>query len=149
MRVPALKISELGTKALLFVLTVLISTGAVLAQAQASTADLSGTVVDPNEAVVAGASVTARNSATGITRTVTSGSDGRYQIIGLPPGDYELTAEAATFKKVAISPIKLTVGQSADLKIKMEIGAADCRCKCIGRRGRTYRIDPNDGCDHH
>ena len=46
-----------------------------LGQAQVSTADLSGTVVDPNEAVVPGAMVTARNTATGVTRNVTTGSD--------------------------------------------------------------------------
>ena len=125
MKLPLFKVSGIGVRALLFVLTVFICAGLVFAQAQASTADLSGTVVDPNDAVVAGATVTAKNSATGIERTVTSGSDGTYQIIGLPPGEYQITAEAATFKKVSISPVKLTVGQSADLKIKMEIGAAD------------------------
>ena len=67
-------------------------------QAATSTADLSGTVADPNGAVVAGATVTARNSATGFSRNVSSGSDGTYTFIGLPPGDYEVTAEAPTFK---------------------------------------------------
>ncbi|MEP6847496.1 MAG: TonB-dependent receptor, partial [Acidobacteriota bacterium] len=60
-----------------------------------------------------------------ITRTVTSSGSGTYQIIALSPGQYEVTAEAATFKKVSIKPVRLTVGQSADLTIKMEIGAAD------------------------
>ena len=39
-----------------------------LGQAATSTSDLSGTVVDPNDAVVAGATVTARNLATGLSR---------------------------------------------------------------------------------
>jgi hypothetical protein len=91
-------------------------------QAQATGADLMGTVVDPNEAVVSGAIVTARDIATGITRTTTTGDDGTYRFIGLPPGQYEIGAEAATFKKVIISPVKLTVGQSAELKIKLQIG---------------------------
>ena len=52
----------------------------------------------------------------------TTGDDGSYRLIALPPGEYEVTAEAATFKKVAISPVKLTVGQSAELRIKMEVG---------------------------
>jgi len=125
MKVSPFKVSGIGVRILLVVLTIFACAGLIFAQAQASTADLSGTVVDPNDAVVAGATVTAKNSATGIERTVTTGSDGTYQIIGLPPGEYQITAEAATFKKVSISPVKLTVGQSADLKIKMEIGAAD------------------------
>lgn len=94
-----------------------------LAQAQATAADLYGTVVDPNDAVVAGATVTANSSATGISRTTTSGDDGAYTFIGLPPGEYEISAEAPTFKKVVISPVRLTVGQSAELRIKLEIGA--------------------------
>jgi hypothetical protein len=93
------------------------------AQAQATAADLNGTVVDPNGAVVAGATVTARNNATGFSRTTTSSDEGVYNFIGLPPGEYEISAEAANFSKTVISPVKLTVGQSAELQIKLEIGA--------------------------
>lgn len=93
-------------------------------QAQATGADLTGTVTDPNGAVVSGATVTVRNNAAGITRTTTTGDDGTYKFISLPPGEYEITAEATNFKKVIISPVKLTVGQSADLTIKLEIGAS-------------------------
>ncbi len=95
-----------------------------MGQSQATAADLSGSVTDPTGAVVAGATVTAKGIGNGITRTVTANGEGNYQFIGLPPGDYEITAEAATFKKVVISPVKLTVGQSADLTIKLEIGAS-------------------------
>jgi hypothetical protein len=98
--------------------------GAVSAfpQSQSATADLTGTVVDPNGAVVPGASVTARNLGTGIARTVTTSEDGTYRLIALPPGDYEVTSDAQSFKKVVISPVKLTVGQSAQLRINMEVG---------------------------
>ena len=94
------------------------------AQAQATGADLTGTVVDPNDAIVNGATVTARNVAAGITRTATTGDDGTYRFINLAPGEYEISAEAANFKRVIISPVKLTVGQSAELKIRLEIGAS-------------------------
>jgi hypothetical protein len=97
----------------------------VFSQAQSSTADLSGTISDPNGAVVPGAVVTARNIATGAMRTVTANDSGTYQFLGLPPGDYEITAEAATFKRTVISPVKLTVGQSAELAISLEIGGSD------------------------
>ena len=107
------------------VLALAFACATAIGQAQVSTADLVGTVVDPNDAVVAGATVTARNMSTGQSRNVTSGTDGTYSLIGLPPGDYEVTAEAPTFKKVVISPVRLTVGQSAELRIKMEIGAQD------------------------
>ena len=103
----------------------MLGAGVAFGQAQATAADLTGTVVDPNGAVVPGASVIARNLGTSITRNATTGDDGVYKLIALPPGEYEITAEAATFKKSIISPVKLTVGQSADLRIKMEIGSQD------------------------
>lgn len=96
-------------------------TGLVNGQAQATAADLTGTVTDPNGAVVSGATVRAKNNATGLSRTTTSSSDGSYSLIGLPAGEYEVSAEAGSFKRTVISPVKLTVGQSAELTIKLEI----------------------------
>ncbi|MGB7203541.1 MAG: TonB-dependent receptor [Pyrinomonadaceae bacterium] len=125
MRVFSPRVSAKAATFLLAVFTPLLFAASALGQSQVATADLSGTVTDPNGAVVAGATVTAKNSATGISRTVTSNSDGSYQIISLPPGEYNVSAEAATFKKVVIAGVKLTVGQAADLTIKMEIGGAD------------------------
>src|SRR4029079_16770043 len=83
-----------------------------------------GTVVDPNSAVIKGATVTAKNIGTGAMRTTTTDDSGRYKFIGLQPGAYEISAEAATFKTVLISPVRLTVGQSADLTVTLEIGAS-------------------------
>jgi len=101
-----------------------IFAAAAMAQSQAAAADLAGTVTDPTGAVVAGASITAKGVGTGISRTVMSDAEGNYRIIGLPPGDYEVTAEKSSFKKSVLSGIKLTVGQSADLTIKLEVGEA-------------------------
>ncbi len=103
---------------------ILALSASALAQSQAAAADLTGTVTDPNGAVISGATVVAKGIGTGISRTVSSDGDGAYRFIGLPPGEYEITAEAATFKKLVISPVRLTVGQSADLTIKLEVGVA-------------------------
>jgi hypothetical protein len=113
-----------ANRLMMMALVVFFSAVACFAQAQASTADLIGTVVDPNGAVVAGATVTARNPATGISRTVTANDSGEYQIIGLQPGNYEVTAQAATFRTVVVSPVRLTVGQRAELRIQLEVGEA-------------------------
>lgn len=125
MRAFSSRISASAGKFFHIAIIALFCAGFALGQAQVTTSDLIGTVADPNGAVVSGATVTARNSATGITRTVTAGDDGTYQIIGLPPGDYEITVEASTFKKTVISPVKLTVGQRAELPVSLEIGAQD------------------------
>ncbi|MGI8788760.1 MAG: TonB-dependent receptor domain-containing protein, partial [Pyrinomonadaceae bacterium] len=106
----------------LVMMIMLVGVVLAFAQAQASTADLRGLVVDPNGAIVPGATVIARNPATNISRTVTTNDEGTYQFFALPPGEYEISAEGTTFKKTVISPVRLTVGQSAELQITLEVG---------------------------
>ena len=125
MKAIPLRISAVALKVLLTAMITFLSAVAVLAQTQANAADLTGTVTDPNGAVVAGATVTARNPATGLSRDATTNDEGFFQLIALPPGDYEVTVQAATFKKTVISPVKLTVGQSASLPVQLEIGGQD------------------------
>lgn len=122
MRAFPLRFKTFAAHILTLAMFALISVSISFAQSQANAADLSGKVVDPNGAAVPGATVVAKNAATGLSRTVTTDSEGEYQIIALPPGNYEVTADAKTFKKVKISPVTLTVGQSATLQIKLEVG---------------------------
>ena len=117
--------SGLFGKSLFMALCLFFGTIAGFGQSQAAASDLTGTVVDPNGAVVPGATVTARNIGTGITRSTTTDGNGVYNLVAIPPGEYEITAEGTGFKKVAIAPVKLTVGQSAELKIVMQVGAQD------------------------
>jgi hypothetical protein len=124
MRAFPVKITFLAKYLTMVILITTLSTAAIFAQAQATAADLVGTVTDPNGAAVAGASVTAKNTATNISRTVTSNDNGEYQFIGLPPGGYEITTSASGFKK-SVAPVTLTIGQSAALTIKLEIGSQD------------------------
>jgi hypothetical protein len=100
----------------------LVCAGAAFAQAQSNAADLQGFVRDPQGAVVQNATVTARNPATNTSRTTTTNDEGFYQIVNLPPGDYEVTVEAPNFKRGVIPAVTLTVGQRADLDIPLEIG---------------------------
>ena len=41
--------------------------------------------------------------------------EGFYRIVNLPPGDYEITVEAANFKKAVLPKVTVTVGQAAEL----------------------------------
>ena len=107
---------------LLICATVISCAGGAMSQSQSNAADLQGTVRDPQGAAVRGATVTARNLATNISRDATSNDEGVYQILGLPPGNYEITAEAQGFSKARIASVTLTVGQSAQLDIPMAIG---------------------------
>ncbi len=132
MKAASFEFRALISKFAVFASVLLLASAAVLGQSQATAADLTGSVVDPNGAVVPGATVTARSLTTNITRTTVSGDNGTYRFIALPPGDYEVAAEAPTFKRVVITPVTLTVGQSADLRINMEIGEQDVTVTVTG-----------------
>jgi hypothetical protein len=123
MRAFSLRFTTVVHRLLMLAMVTLICAGAAFAQAQASSADLNGTVTDASGAVVPGATVTARDTATGITRSVATDDSGEYKFIGLPPSDYEVTAEAKTFKKTVIPSVRLTVGQNAELTVRLEAGA--------------------------
>jgi hypothetical protein len=107
---------------LLICLTVISCVSVAMSQSQSNAADLQGSVRDPNGAAVKGATVTARNLATNVSREATTNDEGAYQILGLPPGNYEVTAEAAGFSKGVIASVTLTVGQRGDLDIPMAVG---------------------------
>src|SRR5438067_7326851 len=102
--------------------TVLMVVGAAMAQAQSNAGDLQGTVRDPNGAVVPNAAITARNTGTNIAREATSNDDGYYKIVKLPPGNYEVTVKASNYKTAIIPSVKLTVGQTINQDIPLEVG---------------------------
>ena len=107
---------------LLICATVMSCAWAAMAQTQATAADLQGYVRDQAGAAVAGATVTARNPATNFSRDTTTNDEGYYQLVNLPPGDYEVTVSAATFSKAVVSNFKLTVGSRADLNVELQPG---------------------------
>src|SRR5262245_29543363 len=72
--------------------------------AQATTGTITGIVVDQTGAVIVGASITARNIDTNITRTSQTGEVGRYSMPALPIGNYAVTVELAGFGKVVRGP---------------------------------------------
>ncbi len=125
MRAFSWRVSGVVERALVFAMVLFLSVSAVFAQSQASTADLTGSVTDPNGAVIPGATVIVENASTGFTRTLTTNDSGEYQAIGIPPGVYSVSASADTFQTVKISNVKLTVGQRAELTIPLEIGSTD------------------------
>lgn len=118
------EISRHAVRATALLIAVAAFAVAGFAQAQAAAADLTGTVTDANGAVVSGAVVTARGIGIGINRTATTDAEGLYRIVSLPPGEYEVTAEASNFKKTVLKDVRLTVGQAAELPIRLEVGQA-------------------------
>jgi outer membrane receptor protein involved in Fe transport len=95
-----------------------------LLRAQESTGNISGTVTDPSGAVVPGVSVTVRNVATGVTRSVKTTSAGLFFVTNLAVGNYDLIAEAQGFKKFAAGNIRLNVNDRLNIPVSLEVGGA-------------------------
>lgn len=93
------------------------------ALAQEITGTIVGTVIDSSGAVVPGATVTIKDVDKNIVvRTITTGDDGAFSAPQLPSGNYEVTIEAANFKKYVESKLKLDVNQRRTVEATMVAG---------------------------
>jgi len=88
---------------------------------QSATTSLRGTVIDPKGAVVAGATVTISDPATGLSRAATTGGQGEYQFLELPPATYELIVKAKGFATVKETGIQLLVRTPATLNVTLKV----------------------------
>jgi Carboxypeptidase regulatory-like domain len=79
----------------MFFLLALVATGG--AYAQAPTGSIAGVVTDPARAPIVGARLSIINRDSGLTRTLTTSDDGNYSAAALPPGVYQVTAQATGF----------------------------------------------------
>src|SRR5213593_3382632 len=91
--------------------------------AQTGTSNISGTVKDTNGAVVPGATVTAKNEATGVTSTQTTTDSGLYSFASLPVGNYTITIEKQGFKTLQKTNNPLQVGEPLTVDGALEIGS--------------------------
>ncbi len=85
-------------------------------------ASLSGRVLDQTGAVISGASVTAKNLDTAVTRTTITDQAGRYQLLSLPIGRYEIRATKDGFAEEIRTGILLVVGQDATADLNLQVG---------------------------
>lgn len=90
---------------------------------QAGTGSITGTVVDPAGAVVAGAQVEVKNTETGVLYPTVTTNTGAYNTLNLPPGPYSVTVTVPGFKKFVRSGMSLAVGQTLGIDISLEVGA--------------------------
>jgi hypothetical protein len=113
------------------VLLVAFLLGGASLWAQFSSA-IEGTVTDPSGAVVPNATVTAKDTATTVTRTVQTSSAGNYRISSLPPSTFEVTVAAAGFKTTVQQSIRLEGTQVKALNITLELGTATTEVTVTG-----------------
>ncbi len=93
-----------------------------LARAQFN-AVFQGTVLDPDGAAVAGASVTLMNQSTGVSQQTTTSSEGFYRFSEVAPGRHTVTVEAKGFSRNVTQDVDVSAETPRGLDIKLQVGA--------------------------
>src|SRR5439155_19098328 len=93
------------------------------APAQDATGKIVGVVKDQQGAVIPGATVTATNVATQSSRQAVTNSEGSFEILLVPIGNYRLTAENPGFKKMISDEKNLQINQSLRVELVLQVGA--------------------------
>src|SRR5450755_2102059 len=101
------------------------------ASAQVS-ASLSGIVTDQSGAAVSAAAVAARNLDTGLLRSTVTDQAGRYQLLALPVGRYEVRVRKDGFAQGIRTGILLVVGQDAKADLTLRLGPVSQEVKVTG-----------------
>jgi len=107
-------------------LATLLTLGTVsnLGRAQVTTTGrISGMVADQQGAVIRNAEIVVKNNETGAEYTSKSSEEGTFVISALPVSTYTVTVTAQGFKQTMVTDVKIEVGKSATVEVKLEVGA--------------------------
>jgi hypothetical protein len=97
---------------------------AAFGQARLTGADLTGVLTDQSGGVLPGATVTATNVETNVSRTVMTDGSGRYIVPALPPGMYTMRVELAGFATRTREGVLLALGRSVTMDFTLALSAA-------------------------
>ena len=94
------------------------------ASAQTITGSISGTINDSSASAVAGADITLTHTATGVARKAQTTATGDFVFNSVVPGGYNVTVEAAGFKKLERTEINLSANERLSVGVlTMQVGA--------------------------
>lgn len=94
----------------------------IISNGQITESSLRGMVTDVNGNIVAASAVVAQNDATAQVKTTTTNENGEFVFTSLPSGSYTVFVRVPGFKTYELKNLKLNVGQTSELNIKLEIG---------------------------
>jgi len=114
------------------------------ASAQYTTGTILGTLLDPSGAVIPGATVTATNLDTAFSRTVKTDETGKYILVNMPLGKYQVKAEAAGFKAGVNGPLTLVVDQKLRSDFVLTIGSETQVVDVVGGATPLLQADQPD-----
>ena len=90
--------------------------------AQIDTGSIVGVVRDQSGAVIAGATVTLKNTATGVSRVATTNEGGEYLFAAIIPGVYSVQASAANFESAIRTNIEINVQSRPAVDFSLKVG---------------------------
>ncbi len=102
------------------------------AEGQTFRGTILGSVTDSSGLPVAGATVTVKNTNTGLVRTVTTTEDGSYSAPELPIGNYNVTVEKSGFRSVVVSGIRVEVSTEHRADVSLQPGQISQRVEVTG-----------------
>ncbi|HUQ92814.1 MAG TPA: carboxypeptidase-like regulatory domain-containing protein [Bryobacteraceae bacterium] len=105
-----------------FRLAVLLSLYPALLFGQATFGTITGTVTDSTGAVIPNAAVEVTNEGTNVSRTVTTGSSGNYEVANLNAGNYRITAKIGGFKTFIVRGVDVAALRTVRVDVRMEVG---------------------------
>jgi hypothetical protein len=107
-----------------------------------STGTVSGLVTDPTGASVAGAEVTLVDAATNTSRTQVTNDAGRYSLVNVAPGVYQISVSKPGFKLVKIVDQKVAVGTVLTVNVALELGTPSQTVTVEAVAGADLRMPP-------
>src|SRR4051794_12191969 len=138
-----------------FSILLIVLLAGLAAIAQSNTGTITGVVQDANGAVVPNAVVTVTNTGTNAAKTVTTDSDGRYEVPSLATGVYNVSAKANGFQAASITDVRLAVGDRQRVDVTVGVSGVsavvqvadqtpvDTETSTLGDTVTTARIQDN------
>jgi hypothetical protein len=96
-----------------------------------STATIQGAVTDTQSAAIPGATVTIRQTETGLARTVTTDAGGVYVAASLPPGSYRVEVSLRGFQATT-RDVALAVGETRQIDAQLRVGTVSEEVRVVG-----------------
>src|SRR5438093_211676 len=121
-----------GLRTFYFVFLILAVCGVTAFGQGGNLGSLSGAVVDPKGAVVAGATVVVKSTATNQEYTTQTSGEGTFRVPSLPSGLYTATITATGFKQAIVTEIKVDVGTPSNVNVELEVGSANETVTVVG-----------------
>jgi len=108
-------------KSFFAIIVVLFCVSGMQAFGQVSNATVSGTIEDPSRAVLPGVTITATNTATGVSTTAVSNEAGTYNLPSLLPGPYKVSADLPGFQ---MKTYEVTLGNAQTVRLNFALNVA-------------------------